>query len=103
MSVWLRPVASVVMVAAIAVRTTERHLVNALELAGAVTPENATQLGRTNFLKRWLFQRLLKAGAVGETAAGLQYIHVVGYAEYPARRPRRALTIVLPLAIALRL
>jgi hypothetical protein len=100
MSVWLRPVGYAVMLAAIAVRATERHMVNALELAGAVTPENATPLPLTNPLKRWLFRRLLRAGAAGETSAGLQYLQVVGYAEYRARRRRRAFTIVLPLVIA---
>ncbi len=100
MSVWLRPVAGLVFVAALVVRTTERRLVNALELAGAVTPENAIKLPLTNFLKKWMFRRLLNAGAVGETMAQLQYINVVGYAEYRSRRRRRALFII-PVIVAL--
>ena len=94
MSVWLRLVAGVVFIAALAVRATERHMVNALELAGAVTPENAIKLPLTSFLKKWMFRRLLNAGAVGETMAQLQYINVVGYAEYRGRRRRRAFFII---------
>ena len=100
MSVWLRPVSVLVMVAAVAVRATERRMVNALELAGAVTPENAIKLPLTNFLKKWIFRRLLNAGAVGETMAQLQYINVVGYAEYRGRRRRRAL-VIIPVVVAL--
>ena len=100
MSVWLRPVGYVVMIAAVAVRATERHMINALELAGAVTPENATKLPLSNPLKRWMFDRLLRNGAAGETAAGLQFINVVGYAEYRGRRRRRAF-ILIPVVIAL--
>ena len=100
MSVWLRPVSALVIVAAVAVRATERRMVNALELAGAVTPENAIKLPLTNFLKKWIFRRLLNAGAVGETMAQLQYINVVGYAEYRGRRRRRAL-VIIPVVVAL--
>lgn len=100
MVTWLRAVAPVVMVAAIAVRNTERRLVDALELAGAVTPETATKLPLTNFLKKWVFRRLLTANAAGETMMQLQYLKVVEYAEFRARRKRRALLLV-PVVLAL--
>ena len=100
MVTWLRGLAPVVMVAAIAVRNTERRLVDALELAGAVTPETATKLPLTNFLKKWVFRRLLNVGAAGETMMQLQYLKVVEYAGFRARRRRRAL-LVIPVVIAL--
>ena len=46
-----------------------------------------------------IFRRLLNAGVVGETMMQLQYLKVVEYAEWRARRRRRAL-LVLPLIIA---
>ena len=100
MVTWLRAFAPVVMVAAIAVRSTERRLVEALELAGAVTAETATKLPLTNFLKQWVFRRLLTANAAGETMMQLQYLKVVEYAEFRARRRRRVL-LLIPLVVAL--
>lgn len=100
MVTWLRALAPVAMVAAIAVRNTERRLVDALELAGAVTPETATKLPLTNFLKKWVFRRLLTANAAGETMMQLQYLKVVEYAEFRSRRRRRAL-LVIPVVLAL--
>lgn len=100
MVTWLRAIAPAVMVVAIAIRTTERRLVEALELAGAVTPETATALPLGNFLKKWVFRRLLDAGAAGETMMQTQYLKVVEYAEYRARRRRRAL-LVIPVVVAL--
>ncbi len=100
MVTWLRALAPVAMVVAIAIRTTERRLVEALELAGAVTPETATKLPLTNFLKKWVFRRLLTANAAGETMMQLQSLKVDEYAEYRAQRRRRAL-LVIPVVIAL--
>ena len=100
MVTWLRGLAPIVMVIPIVIRNTERRLVDALELAGAVTPETATQLPLTNFLKKWVFRRLLTANAVGETMMQLQYLKVVEYAEFRSRRKRRALLLV-PVVLAL--
>ena len=83
-----------------AIRRTERGIIDALEAAGAVTPENAIDLPLSNWLKRQLFQRLLNGGAVGETAAQKRYVDVVGCAAYRRRRQMRALVvIVIALAI----
>lgn len=100
MVTWLRGLAPIVMVIPIVIRNTERRLVEALELAGAVTPETATKLPLTNFLKKWVFRRLLTANAAGETMMQLQYLKVVEYAEFRARRRRRAL-LVIPVVLAL--
>lgn len=94
MVTWLRAFAPAVMVAAIAVRNTERRLVEALELAGAVTPENAVKLPLDNFFKKWIFRRLLTQDAAGETMMQLQYLKVQGYAAYRGRRRKRALVAV---------
>jgi hypothetical protein len=96
----LRAAAPAVRVVVIAIRATERRLVDTLELAGAVTPETATKLPLTNFLRKWVFRRLLNAGAAGETMLQLQYIKVVEYAAFRARRRRRAL-LVIPFVVAL--
>jgi len=85
---------------AIAIRRTEAGLIDALEAAGAVTPETATSLVLTNWLKKQLFRRLLNGGAVGETQEMKQYLNVVGYAAYRRRRHIRAL-VVLVIVVAL--
>ena len=86
-------------VLAVAIRRTERGLIDALEAAGAVTPETATPLPLTNWLKKQLFRRLLNGGAVGETQEMKQYLDVVGYAAYRKRRMLRGLVVVLVVAI----
>lgn len=91
--------ALVVLFAATGVRRTERGLIDALEAAGAVTPETATTLPLTNWLKKQLFRRLLNAGAVGETQEMKQYLNVVGYAAYRRRRMLRGLVAVLVVAL----
>src|SRR5574338_984459 len=100
MVTWLRAFAPVVMVTAIAVRNTERKLVDALELAGAVTPETATRLGLDNIFQKWIFRRLLTQDAAGETMMQLPYLKVQGYAAYRSRRRKRAL-LVIPVVLAL--
>lgn len=95
MVTWLRALAPVVMVAAIGIRKTERRLVDALELAGAVTPENAIKLPLDNFLRKWVFRRLLTQDAAGETMMQLQYLKVQGYAAFRARRRKRALWVLV--------
>jgi hypothetical protein len=97
---YLRVLAGAVMAGAIAMRAQERRLVEALELAGAVTPETATKLPLTNLFPKMIFRRLLNVGAVGETMMQLQYLRVVEYAAWRARRRRRAL-LVLPVILAL--
>ena len=94
-----RILAGVVLAGAVAMRAQERRLVEALELAGAVTPETATPLPLTNFFSKMVFRRLLNAGAVGETMMQLQYLKVVEYTEWRGRRRRRAL-VILPLLVA---
>ena len=96
----LRVLAGAVMAGAIAMRAQERRLVEALELAGAVTPETATALPLTNFFRKLVFRRLLNVGAVGETMMQRQYLKVVEYAAWRARRRKRAL-LVLPIVLAL--
>lgn len=97
-----RIVALVVMFSAIAIRRTERGLIDALEAAGAVTPETATALGLGNWLKRQLFRRLLNGGAVGETPEQKQYLNVVGLAAYNRRRRLRALVaLVVVVAVGI--
>ena len=96
----VRGIAAVVLLGAVAVRGAERHIVNELELAGAVTPETATKLALTNFLRKMIFRRLLNVGAVGETMMQLQYLDVLGYDAFQSRRRRRAF-IVIPLILAL--
>ena len=91
-------VALVALFAATAVRRTERGLIDALEAAGAVTPETATALPLTNWLKKMLFRRLLNGGAVGETMEMKQYLNVVGYAAYRRRRMLRGLVAALLVA-----
>ena len=86
-------------VLAVAIRRTERGLIDALEAAGAVTPETATALPLTNWLKKQLFRRLLNGGAVGETQEMRQYLDVVGFAAYRKRRMLRGLVVVLVVAI----
>ena len=81
-----------------AIHRTERKLVDALEAAGAVTPENALDLPLSNWLKRQLFQRLLNGGAVGETPDRKRYLNVLGYEAYRNRRRLRALVAVLIVA-----
>jgi len=85
----------VALFASMAIRRTERGIIDALEAAGAVTPENAIPLPLTSWLKRQLFQRLLNGGAVGQTADQKQYVDVVGYAAYRRRRQMRALVVGL--------
>lgn len=85
---------------AIAVRRTEQGIIDALEAAGAVTPDTATALPLTNWLKKQLFRRLLNAGAAGETQEMKQYLNVVGYAAYRRRRMLRAL-VALVVVVAL--
>lgn len=77
-----------------AIRKAERGIIDALEDAGAVTPETATPLALTGWLKQVLYRRLLHGGAVGETAHGTQYVNVVGYAAYRHNRRMRALVAV---------
>ena len=81
------------------IRRTERQLIDALEAVGAVTPETATALPLTNWLKKQLFRRLLNGGAVGETQEMKQYLNVVGYAAYRRRRMLRGLVAVLIVAL----
>ncbi len=100
MSTLLRGLAPAVMVAAIALRTGERRVVEALESAGAIDPEHAIKLPLTNFLRTWHFRRLLNVGAVGETMMQLQYLKVAEYAAYRQRRRRRAL-YVIPVVLLL--
>lgn len=85
----------VALFASMAIRRTERGIIDALEAAGAVTPENAVALPLTNWLRRQLFQRLLNGRAVGQTADQKQYLDVVGYAAYRHRRRMRALVVGL--------
>ena len=80
------------------IRRTERQLIDALEAVGAVTPETATALPLTNWLKKQLFRRLQNGGAVGETAEMKQYLNVVGYAAYRRRRRVRAFVAILIVA-----
>lgn len=79
------------------VRRTERGIVDELEGAGAVSPEQAIPLQLSFWLRKSLFRRLLDAGAVGETQEMKQYLDVVGYAAFRARRRQRAF-IVLAIA-----
>lgn len=76
------------------IRKTERSIIDALEDAGAVTPENAIDLPLSGWLKQQLFRRLLNGGAVSETADQKRYLNVVGYAAYRNRRRLRALVAV---------
>lgn len=100
MQIWVRVLGAVVLGGALAVRTAERRIIDALELSGAVTPETATKLPLTSFLRKMIFRRLLNAGAVGETMMQLQYLDVLGYDAFQSRRRRRAF-IVIPLILAL--
>ena len=100
MQIWVRLLGAVAIGTAFAVRTGERRIIDALELAGAVTPETATKLPLTSFLRKMIFRRLLNVGAVGETMMQLQYLDVPGYAAFQSRRRRRAF-IVIPLILAL--
>lgn len=100
MSLWLQPVAGTVLVAAVAFRAGERRLVTALELADATSPERAVKLPLTNVVTKWIFRRLLNAGAAGETMMQLQYLKVREYAEFRGRRRRRAL-LILPVILTL--
>ena len=76
------------------IRRTERQIIDALEAVGAVTPETATALPLTNWLKKQL-----NGGAVGETQEMKQYLNVVGYAAYRRRRMLRGLVAVLIVAL----
>jgi hypothetical protein len=87
-------VAMVAVIVASAIRRAERGIVDALEDAGAVTPDNAIDLPLSNWLKQQLFRRLRNAGAVSEGADQKMYLNVVGYAAYRHHRRMRALVAV---------
>jgi hypothetical protein len=97
---WLRPLTGLVFVAALAIRVSERTIVEGLEAAGALGPESAKDFPLTNFLRRWVFGRLFAAGAVGVTTGEQRYINVPVYAAYRQKRRRRALFII-PVIVAL--
>ena len=97
---WVRALSGAVVVVAIAIRMGERRIVDALMRAGAVDAGTATELPLTTFIAKWHFRRLLNAGVAGETMMMRQYLKVVEYAEWRARRRRRAL-LVLPVVLAL--
>lgn len=82
------------------IRRTERGIIDELEAGGAVTPEQAIPLGLSFWFRKAIFRRLLNGGAVGETQEMKQYLEVVGYAHFRARRRKRAL-IVLGIAVVI--
>lgn len=100
MVIWLRPLTGVVFLGAIALRVSERRIVEALEAAGATEADRATGLTLSNPLRRWQFHRLLAAGAVGETMDARAYLNLPAYAAYRSRRRRRAL-LVIPVVLLL--
>lgn len=93
---------AVILIAA-AVRRTERRIIEELEAAGAVTPEQAIALRLDSWLRKSLFRRLLNGGAVGETQEMKQYLDVVGLAAYHSRRRKRAFVVLAIGAILLSL
>lgn len=100
MQEWVRALSVVTMGVAIGMRVGERRVVHGLEAKGAVDPDTATKLPLTSFMRKWHFRRLLNAGVVGETMMQLQYLKVVEYAEWRARRRKRVL-FILPVLLAL--
>lgn len=84
-------------------RRTERGIIEELEAGGAVTPEQAIPLGLSSWFRKAIFRRLLNEGGVGETQEMKQYLDVVGYAAFRARRRKRAFIVLAIAAVLLAL